>query len=133
MGRQARQLRKGPLRVHPEEPADGDTGRAGRRRAFSPITSGAGANPFASPLRPYIPISPDALSGLAGGQDLNRTVFLGNIHPETTMEDLCNAIHGGVLQSLRYTQDKHIAVRTFRYCPLFMCVAWLTTMCFHSS
>ena len=59
-----------------------------------------------------MPFSPDALSSLAGGQGLNRTVYLGNIHPETTTEDLCNAIRGGVLQSLRYMQDKHIAVRT---------------------
>ena len=64
-----------------------------------------------SPLSPYAPYVPDALQGLAGVQGLNRTVYLGNIHPETTVEDLCNAIRGGVLQSLRYMQDKHIAVR----------------------
>ncbi|TFK92012.1 hypothetical protein K466DRAFT_481521 [Polyporus arcularius HHB13444] len=80
--------------------------------ALSPI-SGHAANPFASPLSPYMPFSPDALSSLAGGQGLNRTVYLGNIHPETTTEDLCNAIRGGVLQSLRYMQDKHIAFVTF--------------------
>lgn len=49
-----------------------------------------------------------------GAQGLNRTVYLGNIHPETTTEDLCNAIRGGVLQSIRYMQDKHIAVSTER-------------------
>jgi len=48
-----------------------------------------------------------------GVQTLNRTVYLGNIHPETTTEDLCNAIRGGVLQSVRYMQDKHIAFITF--------------------
>ncbi|OSC97318.1 hypothetical protein PYCCODRAFT_1377368 [Trametes coccinea BRFM310] len=78
--------------------------------ALSPIS---GNNPFASPLSPYMPFSPDALQSLAGGQSLNRTVYLGNIHPETTTEDLCNAIRGGVLQSLRYMQDKHIAFVTF--------------------
>jgi hypothetical protein len=52
----------------------------------------------------------DIMSGAAGVQGLNRTVYLGNIHPETTTEDLCNAIRGGVLQSIRYMQDKHIAV-----------------------
>jgi len=46
-------------------------------------------------------------------QTMNRTVYLGNIHPETTPEDLCNAIRGGVLQSIRYMQDKHIAFVTF--------------------
>ncbi|KAH9855891.1 hypothetical protein C2E23DRAFT_882655 [Lenzites betulinus] len=78
--------------------------------ALSPLSSG---NPFASPLSPYMPFSPDALQSLASGQSLNRTVYLGNIHPETTTEDLCNAIRGGVLQSLRYMQDKHIAFVTF--------------------
>ena len=61
-------------------------------------------------MTPYVPFSADALQGLAGAQGLNRTVYLGNIHPETTAEDLCNTIRGGVLQSLRYMQDKHIAV-----------------------
>ncbi|GBE80780.1 hypothetical protein BKA93DRAFT_817096 [Sparassis latifolia] len=70
-------------------------------------------NPFASPLSPYMAFSPDALQGMTGSQGLNRTVYLGNIHPETTTEDLCNAIRGGVLQSLRYMQDKHIAFVTF--------------------
>ena len=52
-------------------------------------------------------------NGMAGVQAMNRTVYLGNIHPETTTEDLCNAIRGGVLQSIRYMQDKHIAVSLF--------------------
>ena len=52
----------------------------------------------------------NGLGGLNGNQALNRTIYLGNIHPETTAEDLCNAIRGGVLQSIRYMQDKHIAV-----------------------
>jgi len=38
---------------------------------------------------------------------------LGNIHQETTAEDLCNAIRGGILHSIRYMQDKHIAFVTF--------------------
>jgi hypothetical protein len=64
-----------------------------------------------APFTPYTPFSPvDALQTMAGGQALNRTVYLGNIHPETSTEDLCNAIRGGVLQSIRYMPDKHIAV-----------------------
>ncbi|OBZ69831.1 Negative regulator of differentiation 1 [Grifola frondosa] len=77
---------------------------------LSPLQTNQG---FTSPLTPYMPFSPDALQSLAAGQGLNRTVYLGNIHPETTTEDLCNAIRGGVLQSLRYMQDKHIAFVTF--------------------
>jgi RNA recognition motif-containing protein len=69
--------------------------------------------PF-SPFTPYNQFSHvDALQSMAGPQGLNRTVYLGNIHPETTTEDLCNAIRGGVLQSIRYMQDKHIAFVTF--------------------
>lgn len=57
------------------------------------------------------------MNGVAGGmQSLNRTVYLGNIHPETTTEDLCNVIRGGMLQSIRYMQDKHIAVRHLPFC-----------------
>ena len=52
----------------------------------------------------------NGFGSLNGNQGLNRTIYLGNIHPETTTEDLCNAIRGGVLQSIRYMQDKHIAV-----------------------
>ncbi|ETW74682.1 hypothetical protein HETIRDRAFT_430967 [Heterobasidion irregulare TC 32-1] len=76
--------------------------------ALSPINT---SQPF-SPFSPYSPFTPDAM-GVAGNQGLNRTVYLGNIHPETTTEDLCNAIRGGVLQSIRYMQDKHIAFVTF--------------------
>ncbi|EMD32952.1 hypothetical protein CERSUDRAFT_87652 [Gelatoporia subvermispora B] len=79
---------------------------------LSPLQAGHG-NGFTSPLTPYMPFSPEALQGMTGAQGLNRTVYLGNIHPETTAEDLCNAIRGGVLQSLRYMQDKHIAFVTF--------------------
>ncbi|KIP04984.1 hypothetical protein PHLGIDRAFT_74996 [Phlebiopsis gigantea 11061_1 CR5-6] len=81
--------------------------------ALTPINTNPG-NFGISPLTPYMTFSPaDALSGLASAQSLNRTVYLGNIHPETTAEDLCNSIRGGVLQSLRYMQDKHIAFVTF--------------------
>ena len=43
----------------------------------------------------------------------NRTVYLGNLSEETTAEELCNAIRGGILQSIRYLSDKHIAFVTF--------------------
>jgi len=73
-------------------------------------------NPFAHYDSPNTPASAMAfMAAAAGGMSpgtggLNRTVYLGNIHPETTPEDLCNAVRGGVLQSIRYMQDKHIAV-----------------------
>jgi len=96
--------------------------------AMSPIPQTPGGlnshGAFASPFSPYSPFSPSidaiqqamvaasAVNG-AAAQAMNRTVYLGNIHPETTPEDLCNAIRGGVLQSIRYMQDKHIAFVTF--------------------
>lgn len=78
--------------------------------AFPPMT------PFPSATFPVgipgfdSPTSPAFAAMAVAGQQLNRTVYLGNIHPETNTEDLCNAIRGGVIQSIRYMQDKHIAV-----------------------
>ncbi|KAF8511544.1 hypothetical protein JB92DRAFT_2725559 [Gautieria morchelliformis] len=73
-----------------------------------------------SPFSPYpeMPTTPAGAAMLAsmaatGGTGLNRTVYLGNIHPETSTEDLCNAIRGGVLHSIRFMPDKHIAFVTF--------------------
>ncbi|KAI6029277.1 hypothetical protein PISMIDRAFT_160855 [Pisolithus microcarpus 441] len=88
------------------------------------LTPGAGAHPFGAngfggPFSPYAAFAPDGMNLTSAGaagmgmQGMNRTVYLGNIHPETTAEDLCNAIRGGVLQSVRYMQDKHIAFVTF--------------------
>ncbi|KAI0043120.1 hypothetical protein FA95DRAFT_442535 [Auriscalpium vulgare] len=77
---------------------------------LSPINTNTGGG--FSPFSPYTPFTPDGMS-VQGTQGLNRTVYLGNIHPETNAEDLCNAIRGGVLQSIRYMQDKHIAFVTF--------------------
>ena len=73
---------------------------------FSPFT------PYASNFNPVEMMN---ANGMAGVQGMNRTVYLGNVHPETTAEDLCNAIRGGVLQSIRYMQDKHIAVRFYYF------------------
>ena len=72
-------------------------------------------------MTPYLSFAPDlvgmneinsmnGLSGLNGNQLLNWMIYLDNIHPKTITEDLCNAIRGGVLHSIRYMQDKHIAV-----------------------
>jgi RNA recognition motif-containing protein len=44
----------------------------------------------------------------------NRTIYFGNIHPDATCEDICNAIRGGgILAKIRYLVDKHIAFITF--------------------
>ncbi|KAF7971536.1 hypothetical protein HWV62_20844 [Athelia sp. TMB] len=93
--------------------------------AMSPVGNGQNGGGFGAAqfgAVPYSPFGGEAM-GVAmgmggmgmgmGAQSMNRTVYLGNIHPETTTEDLCNAIRGGVLQSIRYMQDKHIAFVTF--------------------
>jgi hypothetical protein len=71
---------------------------------FSPFS------PYASTFNPVDMMNANGMGAVQGLQGMNRTVYLGNVHPETTAEDLCNAIRGGVLQSIRYMQDKHIAV-----------------------
>ncbi|KAI6247052.1 Negative regulator of differentiation 1 [Erysiphe necator] len=43
----------------------------------------------------------------------NRTVYVGNIHPETTIEEICNVVRGGLLHHIRYIPDKHICFVTF--------------------
>lgn len=43
----------------------------------------------------------------------NRTVYLGNIHPETTLEEICNVVRGGLLHHIRYITEKHICFVTF--------------------
>ncbi|CAD6910572.1 unnamed protein product [Tilletia controversa] len=43
----------------------------------------------------------------------NRTIYLGNIHPDTTTEEICNHIRGGILQNVRYIAERHISFVTF--------------------
>lgn len=56
-----------------------------------------------------------AVATTAGGVNNlgNRTVYLGNIHPETTIEEICNVVRGGLLHHIRYIPDKHICFVTF--------------------
>lgn len=56
-----------------------------------------------------------AVATAAGGVNNlgNRTVYLGNIHPETTAEEICNVVRGGLLHHVRYIPDKHICFVTF--------------------
>ncbi|KAI9833657.1 MAG: hypothetical protein M1826_006748 [Phylliscum demangeonii] len=56
-----------------------------------------------------------AVATSAGGMNNlgNRTVYLGNIHPETTIEEICNVVRGGLLHHIRYIPEKHICFVTF--------------------
>ncbi|KKA27160.1 hypothetical protein TD95_000385 [Thielaviopsis punctulata] len=56
-----------------------------------------------------------AVATTAGGINNlgNRTIYMGNIHPETTLEEICNVVRGGLLHHVRYIPDKHICFVTF--------------------
>ncbi|BFZ54401.1 hypothetical protein PYCC9005_001436 [Savitreella phatthalungensis] len=59
---------------------------------------------------------PASISSVATHEDPNfgnRTVYLGNIHPETTLEEICNVVRGGILHHIRYIPEKHICFVTF--------------------
>lgn len=43
----------------------------------------------------------------------NRTIYLGNLHQNTTAEDICNVIRGGMLQNVRMFKNKRAAFITF--------------------
>ncbi|WWC69212.1 uncharacterized protein I206_103149 [Kwoniella pini CBS 10737] len=90
--------------------------------SFSPMTAGFGgfgtpaSAGFGSPL--FGNGFPSAggsgfMDSNTAGQVGNRTVYLGNIHPDTTIEELCNNIRGGMLQQIKYLTEKHIAFITF--------------------
>ncbi|CAG8457391.1 4912_t:CDS:1 [Scutellospora calospora] len=67
-----------------------------------------------SPTSPLFSSASSAAGSTASGSAAgNRTVYLGNIHPDTTCEEICNVIRGGILQQIRYMPEKHIAFVTF--------------------
>lgn len=43
----------------------------------------------------------------------NRTVYLGNLHQDLTIEEICNVVRGGLLQSIRFLKERHVCFITF--------------------
>ncbi|ORY28315.1 hypothetical protein BCR39DRAFT_535461 [Naematelia encephala] len=83
--------------------------------SFAAFGSPASAG-FASPLFPgggFQSMTAQYMDATSAGNQGNRQIYLGNIHPDTTTEELCNNIRGGMLQSIRHMHDKHIAFVTF--------------------
>jgi RNA recognition motif-containing protein len=80
----------------------------------APMYNGLGLTNFGVPLS-YDMVSMAEREGMPSMvQNLgNRTVYLGNIHPETTLEEICNVVRGGILHHIRYIADKHICFVTF--------------------
>ena len=88
---------------------------APRRRDMSQM-GGNGGNLLAGtngqPISSIFGLSEDQSASIV--QNLgNRCVYLGNIHPESTIDEICNVIRGGLLHNIRYLQDKHICFVTF--------------------
>jgi len=43
----------------------------------------------------------------------NRTIYLGNLDCQTTEEDICNAVRGGILESVHLLRNKRVCFITF--------------------
>lgn len=43
----------------------------------------------------------------------NRTVYLGNLHQDSSVEEICNVVRGGLLQSIRFLKERHVCFITF--------------------
>lgn len=43
----------------------------------------------------------------------NRTIYLGNLHPDCTVEEICNVVRGGILQNVRPILESHVCFITF--------------------
>lgn len=79
-------------------------------------------NPYGNPVAgnfgfdPYSMNTAYAMQGAVappGTSPLQRTLYIGNIHHDATVEDLCNVIRGGNLIQVRLLPEKHIAFLTF--------------------
>lgn len=56
-----------------------------------------------------------AIATTAGGANNlgNRTVYLGNLPKDVKIEEICNVVRGGLLQHVKYLQDRRVCFITF--------------------
>ncbi|KAH3684165.1 hypothetical protein WICPIJ_004859 [Wickerhamomyces pijperi] len=56
-----------------------------------------------------------AIATTAGGANNlgNRTVYLGNLPMELKIEEICNVVRGGLLETVKYLSDRNICFITF--------------------
>ncbi|KAL3229119.1 hypothetical protein RNJ44_02206 [Nakaseomyces bracarensis] len=56
-----------------------------------------------------------AIATSAGGPNNlgNRTVYLGNLPKGVKIEEICNAVRGGLLQSIKLLEDRHVCFVSF--------------------
>lgn len=57
------------------------------------------------------------IAAAMGGDADNRTVYIGNINPRSKVEDICNVVRGGILQNIKFIEDKRICFVTFIEAP----------------
>ncbi|SCU99158.1 LANO_0F00980g1_1 [Lachancea nothofagi CBS 11611] len=56
-----------------------------------------------------------AIATAAGGANNlgNRTIYLGNLPKDVKIEEICNAVRGGLLQNIKLLSDRHVCFVTF--------------------
>ncbi|KAJ1567302.1 hypothetical protein HK405_006440 [Cladochytrium tenue] len=79
-----------------------------RRIAFVHMASVAAAMKAVANL----PLEP-RYSGRRVNYGKDRTIYLGGVHAEATVKDICDVVRGGILQNVKYLPDKNIAFVTF--------------------
>lgn len=68
--------------------------------------------PITQSLQRQYATSAEVASSMGGGIG-NRTVYIGNIHPRSRTEDICNVVRGGILQNVKFLAEKRICFVTF--------------------
>ncbi|QLQ81800.1 hypothetical protein HG537_0G00540 [Torulaspora globosa] len=63
-------------------------------------------------LQRHYATSAEVSSSMGGGVG-NRTIYIGNIHPRSKAEDICNVVRGGILQGIKFLPERHICFVTF--------------------
>lgn len=89
--------------------------------AGGPFLFGDGEGHFHFGFDPYTGNPLMAPFGMAGAGanigaftgPLQRTLYLGNIPPETGCEDICNSVRGGLVYQIRFMEEKRTAFVTF--------------------
>lgn len=58
-------------------------------------------------------VSVASLSGGGPANVGNRCIYLGGLHKDTQIDEICNATRGGMLESIRYLSERHICFVRF--------------------
>lgn len=58
-------------------------------------------------------VSVASISGGGPANVGNRCIYLGGLHPDTKIDEICNATRGGILESIRYMSERHICFVRF--------------------